>query len=140
MLERQWSPEQISKVGGRIGLSLSHEWIYQYVAQDKANGGKLYKNLRQGHKCYRKGKYKKRSPLVNAVSIDGHPKIVETRERLGDWEGYTVIGKQGTGVFVTLAERKSHFYLIKRVNSKHADVVKEAPIEMLSPYRKMFTP
>lgn len=136
MLEKQWSPEQISKVGGRIGLSLSHEWIYQYVAQDKANGGKLYKNLRQGHKRYRKGKHKKRSPIVNAVSIDERPKIVETRERLGDWEADTVIGKQGTGVFVTLAERKSRFYLIKRVDSKHADVVKEALIEMLSPYRK----
>lgn len=136
MLEFQWSPEQISNVGTMIGLALSHEWIYQYVAQDKANGGELYKNLRQGHKRYRKGKHKKRSPILNAVSIDERPQIVETRERLGDWEADTVIGKQGTGVFVTLAERKSRFYLIKRVDSKHADVVKEALIEMLMPYKE----
>lgn len=135
MLEWQWSPEQISHVGAMIGLSLSHEWIYQYVAQDKANGGKLYKNLRQGHKRYRKGKHNKRSPILNAISIDERPEVVETRERLGDWEADTVIGKQGTGVFVTLAERKSRFHLVKRVDSKHADVVKEARIEMLRPYR-----
>ncbi|WP_179023575.1 helix-turn-helix domain-containing protein [Shewanella sp. Scap07] len=48
MLEYQWSPEQISNVGAMIGLALFHEWVYQYVAQDKANGGELYKNLREG--------------------------------------------------------------------------------------------
>lgn len=111
MLEQQWSPEQISNIGKLIHLSVSHEWIYRYVAQDKAKGGELYKHLRQGHKRYRKGKHKKRrSPILNAVSIDERPKIVDSRERLGDWEADTVIGKQGSGIFVTLAERKSRFY------------------------------
>ncbi|WP_299011143.1 IS30 family transposase [uncultured Shewanella sp.] len=136
MLERQWSPEQISHIANKIDISVSHEWIYQYVAQDKANGGTLYTHLRQGHKKYRKGKYKKRrSPIVNAVSIDERPEIVDSRERLGDWEADTVIGKRGTGVFVTLAERKTRFYLVKRVDSKQADVVKDALIAMLKPYK-----
>lgn len=135
MLGHQWSPEQISHVGKKIGLALSHEWIYQYVARDKANGGELYKQLRQGRKRYRRGKQKVRSPILNAVSIDERPSIVAMRERLGDWEADTVIGKQGTGVFVTLAERKSRFYLVKRVASKHAAVVREALIDMLMPYK-----
>lgn len=136
MLEHQWSPEQISSIANKIDISVSHEWIYQYVAQDKANGGTLYTHLRQGHKKYRKGKYKKRrSPIVNAVSIEQRPESVNSRERLGDWEADTVIGKRGTGVFVTLAERKTRFYLVKRVDSKHADVVKDALIDMLKPYK-----
>ena len=59
-LAADWSPEQISSVCRRIGCPVSHEWIYRYVAQDKANGGKLFRHLRQGHKRYRKGQNAKR--------------------------------------------------------------------------------
>lgn len=132
----QWSPEQISEIGKRINLAVSHEWIYQYVAADKASGGQLFRQLRQGHKRYRKGKQTKRSPIPNAVSIDERPSIVDTRERLGDWEADTVLGKQGTGILVTLVERKSRLYLVRRVGSKHADVVANTIIDMLEPYKK----
>ncbi len=134
-LSLDWSPEQISEVGNVIGYRVSHEWIYRHVAADKASGGLLYRHLRQGHKRYRKGKNGKRSPIPNAVSIDERPSIVDTRERLGDWEADTVLGKQGTGVLVTLAERKSRLYLIQRVESKHAEVVTKAIIDMLEPYK-----
>ena len=44
--------------------------IYRW-ARDKANGGTLYRHLRQGHKRYRKGKNSKRSHfryrLMNAL-------------------------------------------------------------------------
>ena len=43
------------------------------------------------------------------------------RERIGDWEADTVLGQQGTGVLVTLAERKSKLYLVKRVHSKESE-------------------
>ncbi|WP_420745769.1 IS30 family transposase [Photobacterium damselae] len=130
-----WSPEQISAIAKRIDLPVSPEWIYQHIARNKAQGGLLYKHLRQGHKRYRRGKHTVRKPIVNSVSIDERPAIVDTRERLGDWEADTVLGKQGTGVLVTLTERKSKLYLVKRVHSKEADVVKDAIIEMLMPYK-----
>ena len=44
---------------------------------------------------------------MEARSIDERPTIVDSRERFGDWEVDTVLGKQGTGVLVILAERKS---------------------------------
>jgi IS30 family transposase len=37
------------------------------------------------------------------------PEAVELRERLGDWEVDTMIGKSHHGVLVTLSERKSRF-------------------------------
>ena len=44
-----------------------------------------------------------------------------------------MLGKQGTGALVTLVERKSRLYLVKRVASKQAGVVRDAIIEMLTP-------
>lgn len=134
LLSWEWSPEQISAIATRIGHPVSHEWIYRYVAKDKASGGQLYRHLRQGHRRYRKGVHSKRSPILEACSIDERPEVVDSRERLGDWEADTVIGQQGTGVLVTLAERKSRLYLVKRVDNKRADTVRDAIIDMLTPY------
>ncbi len=114
----KWSPEQISAVGKRIGSPISHEWIYQYVQADKARGGELYKYLRQGKRRYRKGYGTKRSPIPDAVSIEQRPSVVDERSRLGDWEADLVLGKQGTGAIVTLAERKSRIYLTKKCSPK----------------------
>lgn len=129
-----WSPEQISGIGKRIGLPVSHEWIYRHVAADKAAGGKLYKALRQGHKRYRKGHNSRRSVIPEPRSIDERPAIVDTRERFGDWEVDTVLGKHGTGALVTLAERKSRLYLVRKVDAKRATDVRDAIIDMLTPY------
>lgn len=133
-LSWHWSPEQISGIGKLIGLPVSHEWIYRHVAADKARGGKLYKTLRQGHKRYRKGSNSKRAVIPEPISIDDRPAIVDTRERFGDWEVDTVLGKHGSGALVTLAERKSRLYLVRRVDAKRATDVRDAIIDMLMPY------
>lgn len=134
-LEWKWSPEQISAVGVVIGLTVSHEWIYQYIYADKRNGGELYKHLRQGKRRYCKGYGQKRGRIPDAVSIELRPPIVDERSRLGDWEVDLVLGKQGTGAIVTLAERKSRLYLTKKVFSKEAAEVSKAIISMLLEYK-----
>ena len=60
--------------------------------------------------------------------------MVETRERFGDWEVDTVLGKHGTGALITLAGRKSRMYLVKRVDAKRAIDVRDVVIQMLKPY------
>lgn len=134
-LSWKWSPEQISAVGKRIGVPVSHEWIYQHVQADKAAGGELYKHLRQGKRRYRKGYGQKRSRIPDAVSIELRPAVVDERSRLGDWEADLVLGAQGTGAIVTLAKRKSRIYLTKKVFSKDAGEVSSAIISMLSIYK-----
>ncbi len=59
-LKQKWSPEQIACVGKIIGHPVSHEWIYGFVQRDKLRGGKLFKQLRHGHRDYRKGSRAKR--------------------------------------------------------------------------------
>jgi IS30 family transposase len=132
LLEQDLTPEQIA---GRLKLenkvSLHHESIYRYIYQDKANGGQLYKHLVRACKKYQKryGSNDKRGQLVNRVSIDERPAIVDTKSRIGDWEGDTVIGKGRKNAFVTLVERKTLFTVVKRIESKHADMTADAIIE-----------
>jgi len=126
--EDQWSPEQIQ---GRLKLkgleSISHETIYQRILEDKKNGGSLYTELR----CKKKRKKRygssrgKRSSIPGRIDIDARPAIVETRERLGDWEGDTVIGTHTRGaVIATMVERKSRFTrLVKAKNKTTVEVI-----------------
>jgi len=67
--------------------------------------------------------------------IDKRPKVVEKKRRIGDLEIDTVIGKDHIGALVTAVDRKSKFTLIKKVASKHAEVVTLALIEMLEPIK-----
>jgi IS30 family transposase len=136
-LSLEWSPEQIQ---GRLmaegARSVCPKTIYEFIAQDKADGGSLHKYRR--HKRYRQrtGKPDPRGQIRNRVGIEERPEIVEQKTRIGDWEADTVIGKGHKGVLVTLSERVSKINLVAHVPSKHAEVVTQAMIEMLTPYRE----
>jgi len=134
-LSQKWSPEQIAGVGKIIGHSVSHEWIYGFVQRDKLSGGKLHKQLRNSRRKYRKGSRAKRVIIPNRVGIERRPAIVDKKKRFGDWEADTVLGKNGTGAIVSLVERKSKLYLIRKVPAKSAADVSRAMIGMLWRYR-----
>ena len=76
--------------------NISHERIYQFLLADKKAGGTLYMNLRHAGKKYKKryGSNDRRGQIKNRVSIDERPAIVDKKQRIGDWEGDTIIGKQ----------------------------------------------
>jgi IS30 family transposase len=50
-------------------FSISHERIYQYILEDKRNGGKLYNHLRHKNKKYRK-RYGSPARLCSYVNFD----------------------------------------------------------------------
>ena len=135
LLKQDWSPEQISLwLESLYGIAISHEWIYQYVLQDKAYGGELYRHLRcQKQRRKRYGIYNRRGQLIDRISIDERPAIVEKRTRIGDWELDTIIGKNHQEAIVSLTERKSRYTLIHKVKRKTAQCVSEAIIRLLSP-------
>jgi transposase, IS30 family len=134
----QWSPEQIS---GRIKSEgkdmVSYETIYQYVYEDKRQGGELYTNLRQAHRKRHKRRksYKTRGIIKDRVSIDKRPKIVNLQKRYGDWEGDTIIGKNHKGALITLNERKSLFVKISKIRKKEAKITASKTINMLTPLK-----
>jgi len=137
-LIEDWSPEQIA---GRMKLdirfSICHETIYRYIYSNKAKGGRLYKHLRHKNKKYhnRANKYQRRGIIIDRVSIDKRPKIVERKNRIGDFEIDTVIGLNHIGALVTVVDRKSKFTLIQKVTSKRAEEVTKALIDILLPLK-----
>ena len=135
-LRQDWSPEQVSGwLKRQAGLRISHEWIYQHVLADKRAGGELYKHLRC-HKKRRKryGSPERRGKLPNRISIEERPPIVDQRERLGDWEIDTVIGKNQQGALVSIVERKSRYIVLRPVERRQAELVKQATISGLQPF------
>lgn len=139
----QWSPEQIKGYCDANGIEMvSHERIYQFIWEDKKNGGTLYKGLRTGDKKYRKryGSGKASRGIANRVSIEERPAIVDQKLRFGDWEIDTIIGKGRKGAIVVTVERKSGFFLMKKLNGKDAAVLAKAVVRLLAPYKsKVFT-
>jgi len=135
LLREEWSPEQINlwlKV--EKGIAISHEWIYQYILQDKKYGGTLYHHLRcQKQRRKRYGSYSRRGQLIDRVSIDERPAVVDSRSRIGDWELDTIIGKGHQQAIVSLTERKSRYTLIQKVKRKTAQCVSDAIINLLAP-------
>jgi IS30 family transposase len=135
-LRGDWSPEQISGwLKKRQGIRISHEWIYQHILADQRAGGELYRHLRcQKKRRKRYGKQDYRGKLPNRVSIEERPEVVEQRERLGDWEVDTLVGKGQRGALVSLVERKSRFTLMQPVEQRLADLVSQAMLSLLSPF------
>jgi IS30 family transposase len=136
LIREEWSPEQVvGRVAMEQGVSISHEWIYQYIYADQRSGGDLYRYLRcQKVRRKRYGIYSRRGTIPNQVSIDERPAIVDSKRRFGDWEGDTVIGKGHRGALVTLVERKSLYTVIRSVLHKTAKAVRNAVTDGLSPY------
>ena len=111
LLSCHWSPEQIASALTHQGwLEVpSHEWIYRYVYRDKALGGTLHHYLRH-QKTYRKRGFRnhdRRGQMAGRQSIHCRDAIIEQRQRLGDFEADTLIGKNHKGAILTLVDRKS---------------------------------
>lgn len=138
-IKDDWSPEQISgRLKDKDNISISHEWIYQFIIKDKQAGGDLYTHLRC--KLKRKKRYgsnERRGIIKNRRSIEERPAIVETKERIGDWEADTVIGKAHKGALVSLTERRSKLSLIYKVERKTSDLVKKAMSKLLLPLKEI---
>jgi len=114
-------------------IHISHETVYQHILKDKKNGGNLYTHLRRSGKKYKKrcGAKDTRGSIKNRTPISERPPEMEKKERLGDWEGDTVIGKNHKGALVTLVDRVSKETLIAKVNTRKADAVANAVINLL---------
>jgi IS30 family transposase len=137
----QWSPEQISGFCKKHVIPMvSHERIYQFIYQDKAEGGQLYRHLRVASKKYRK-RYgsgrNKRNVIKDRVSIDLRTDCINNKERVGDWEIDTIVGKDNKGAIVTIAERATAFVLIARLNGKNATELAKAVVRLMAPFKDL---
>jgi transposase, IS30 family len=130
-----WSPEQIS---GRIKLKwpddksryIGKDSIYKYIYNERKD---LVKHLR----C-QKGKYRrrygtrireKRREELKKKRIDKRPKEVEVKERVGDFEGDTIVGKEKNIHILTHVDRKSGILFADKLNRATAKETLQKTIE-----------
>ena len=139
-LEADYSPEQIVGDAARKGIEcVSHERIYQFVWDDKKQGGKLYRHMRTKGKRYAKrGSLKgKRGQIVGRVDIDQRPVVVEEKQRVGDLEMDLVIGRGHSGVLLTINDRATGMLKMGYVESKEAAVVQAKAVELLTDWKAL---
>lgn len=138
-LKQYLSPEQIVGKAKATGIDIvSFERIYLFIWVDKKNGGDLYKYLRWSNKKKRKryGSTDRRGQIKNRRFIDERPVIVEQRERIGDYEIDTMVGKGRTGYLVTLVDRKSKHTLIGLTSTKRSDQVRDEILKLMKPMKQ----
>lgn len=139
MLDDKFSPDQITGQAKRLGIKcVSHETIYQHVWANKASGGTLHKHLRNNGKRNRKrgAKKDKRGIIPNRIDISMRPKIVEKKERFGDFEIDTIIGKNHKKALLTINDRAIGYGIIRKLDSKDAERVAKKTIQALKPFSK----
>lgn len=140
LTESQWSPEQIK---GRCVLDevsmVSVERIYQYIYKDQSEGGCLYLHLRTARRWRRKRLNRKhqRGQIPNRTMIAQRPEIVNTKERFGDWEVDTIIGKNHKTAILTVTERKSQFELMVKTDGTKAESIRKELINLLAPFKEL---
>lgn len=135
----QWSPEQIVGYCRKHGIDMvSHERIYQYIRQDKKNGGNLYKFCRHKLKHRKRSLQGKRVIIANKVSIDQRPDIINNKQRFGDWEIDTIVGEKNRGAIVTIVERTTGLLFMQKLeHGKNAKELAQVVVNMLQPYKHL---
>ncbi len=139
-IAKHWSPEQIVnrlRLEGKGGSVPAFSTIYRWIHKGLIIRGDM-------GRLRRKGKFKRpqetRGRFNIGKPIRQRPKSVYKREDGGHWEADTVeSGRNGHRrkshhVLVTLAERKSRTYLVKKLPNKSAEQVTNAIIKQLANY------
>jgi IS30 family transposase len=127
LLELDWSPEQIAQQlrrswPGRRGWHVCHETIYQALYHGGKGGlsRSLTRRLRTGRplrKRRRRPDQRRIRFVAPALLIDHRPAIVDSRTRIGDWEGDLIVGRMSQSAIGTLIERASR--LVRLIHLPH---------------------
>ena len=141
LLRAKWSAQQISGTLARTGeMRISHETIYRRIRWDKKIGGSLWRHTRIMSKFARKryGRQDSRGVLAGKRHISERPSEVERRQRLGHWEGDTVMGSDMRHCVLTLVERKSGYAIIKKLKARTKDEVTRAATRAIRSHCRKF--
>ena len=131
-----WTPEQIAgdlKFNQDELKTVSHETIYSWIYKGSQRCEKLWKYLPRHHA--RRGKRKSRgsgaSRIPHRISIHDRPKIIDTNQEFGHFEGDLMCFKKNSQHILVLRERKTMFTLSAVLPNKTAEASKEMIIKLL---------
>lgn len=131
-LKSCWSPEQIYgflKHHGVEGFYACHETIYRFIYSAEGRELSLYKYLVKGRKNRRRkfSRKPRSSRVLEHHGIAYRPKIIDSRETFGHWEGDLVIYRREFGKvnITSLIERKSRYTIIAKNDDRRPIPVME---------------
>ena len=135
LLEKRWSPEQISGYLRMEGIHISKERIYQEI---RKNLTKYMKYTHHGMK-YRRHQEKQyktagKSLIPDRVSIHDRP-LEADGKRFGDWEMDLVVGAEQKSAVLTIVERSLNMFLQTKLPSKKPEDVAMAVVRLLLPFK-----
>ena len=140
LIKQKLSPEQVcAYLAKHHRIRLHHSTLYRYIHRDTQNGGSLFMHLRICSKPYRKkyaGKNWSKGKVPNRVGIEERPAIVDSKERIGDWEVDTIVGKDQKSALVVATERKTKLTRIRKIENFKAENTAQMVIAMLRKYKK----
>lgn len=126
-LQTFWSPDQIA---GTLQRERPHEPQRRVSRQTIYNWIARQPDRSRWRQCLRLAGRQRgpdsRGKVPRAVSIEGRPKIVDRRQRYGDWEGDTMVGKGRRSGLFTAVDRKSGFLQMVKVDDLCAETVRMA--------------
>ena len=131
-LQAAWSPEQIACTPCSLKLP-GWRTIYRWIYEKYLVNGNL-KVLRRKGKTRgvkeTRGKYKK------GKSIRKRDKSVYSRKEAGHWEADTVVSGLGKSkaCFLTLAERKTRYYIAVKMPDKKAQTLEDTLVKTLAAF------
>jgi len=120
-LARAWSPDQIA---GRLkkdypedqALHVAPQTIYAWVEQDEhqAHWQSFFRRGGRPPKPPRTGQ------IPRQVQIDGRPEAANRRERLGDFEGDTIVSRGKRSGLLTVVDRRSRYLWAAKLKDRTA--------------------
>ena len=131
-LKEKWSPEIIAHKWNELHpeYTISHTFIYDLIENHRREWVKylIYKGRHRRKLTHSAG----REYIKNRTDISLRPEIVNKRERFGDFEVDTVISAKGGKSCIAVAvERKSRYYILRKMPDKSAASMNAALTEML---------
>lgn len=132
LLEERLSPEQISRrlKHERAKWRVSHETIYKWVYK-VSPGHKQCLRWKSKVRQKRGGKRRRGLHKYPRKLIDIRPINADLRKQKGHWERDLLEGQRGGPSLLVIQDRKTRLTLIKKVPSRHCDVVNRATIDAL---------
>jgi transposase, IS30 family len=148
MSRRKFSPELVANQWKIMNIKgVSHECMYQFIWHSKHSNKRidfqfknLYKDLKHGKRRRKRGNYKNtRGLILNRVSIDKRPKIVDKRKRFGDLEADLIMGKNHKSALLVTVDRCTLKTTINKMNSKNSDCITKTIINRMKKYKNLKT-
>ena len=129
-LKKRASPEQIA---GRNTTHQKHqpvspETIYQWIFNEEPHLKKHLRRIGKKGKYRRKRGTKKREKQRaegKVKRIDRRPEVVKKRERIGDYEGDTIVGKDRTKRLLTNVDRFSGYGMLDKLDLVRSNILQE---------------